>query len=57
LQELHRDIKGVDAQGCRYAALNPEAFYWVHVTVLEGALIFQERFRPTAQRLRDRPDV
>jgi uncharacterized protein (DUF2236 family) len=44
LQELHRDIKGVDAQGRRYAALNPEAFYWVHATVLEGALIFQEKF-------------
>lgn len=44
LQELHRGIKGVDAQGRRYSALNPEAFYWVHATVLEAALIFQEKF-------------
>ena len=44
LQELHRGIKGVDAQGRRYSALNPEAFYWVHATVLEGALVFQEKF-------------
>lgn len=44
LQELHRGIKGVDAQGRRYAALHPEAFYWVHATVLEGALVFQEKF-------------
>ena len=26
LQELHRGIKGVDAQGRRYSALNPEAY-------------------------------
>jgi uncharacterized protein (DUF2236 family) len=44
LQELHRGIQGVDAQGRRYSALNPEAFYWVHATVLEAALIFQEKF-------------
>lgn len=44
LQEMHRDIKGVDAQGRRYSALNPEAYYWVHATVLEGALVFQDRF-------------
>ena len=44
LQEVHRDIKGVDARGRRYSALNPEAYFWVHATVLEGALVFQERF-------------
>lgn len=44
LHALHRTIKGVDDQGRRYSALNPEAFYWVHATVLETAFVFQERF-------------
>lgn len=44
LQQVHRNIKGFDAQGRRYSALDPEAYYWVHATVLEGALVFQERF-------------
>ncbi len=55
LRELHQQIKGVDAQGRRYSALNPEAFYWVHATVLEGALVFQERFdRPLSPDELDR---
>jgi uncharacterized protein (DUF2236 family) len=55
LQEVHRDIKGVDAQGRRYSALNPEAYFWVHATVLEGALVFQERFdRPLTAEEVDR---
>jgi uncharacterized protein (DUF2236 family) len=28
----HRTIKGVDTQGRRYHALNPETFYWAHAT-------------------------
>ncbi len=55
LRELHKQIKGVDAQGRRYSALNPEAFYWVHATVLEGALVFQEKFdRPLSADELDR---
>lgn len=33
LLELHRDIKGVDDEGRRYHALNPEAYAWVHATL------------------------
>ncbi|GAA1193985.1 oxygenase MpaB family protein [Prauserella alba] len=33
LIELHRDIKGVDDEGRRYHALNPEAYAWVHATL------------------------
>jgi uncharacterized protein (DUF2236 family) len=55
LHEVHQQIKGVDAQGRRYSALNPEAFYWVHATVLEGALVFQEKFdRPLSADELDR---
>lgn len=33
LIEAHREIKGVDARGDRYHALNPEAHAWVHLTL------------------------
>lgn len=32
LRRLHRDIKGTDAHGARYHALNPDAYAWVHAT-------------------------
>jgi uncharacterized protein (DUF2236 family) len=32
IKSYHRDIKGVDAAGRRYHALNPETFYWAHAT-------------------------
>jgi len=44
LREMHRDIKGVDAHGRRYSALNPDAYLWVHATAYEGFLLFMERF-------------
>jgi uncharacterized protein (DUF2236 family) len=44
LMEMHREIKGVDAQGRRYSALNPEAYLWVHATLFESSLVFMERF-------------
>jgi uncharacterized protein (DUF2236 family) len=50
LIELHRSIKGVDAQGRRYSALDPEAYLWVHATILESALLFMQHFgRPLDQ--------
>jgi uncharacterized protein (DUF2236 family) len=44
LRQLHRDIKGIDAQGRRYSALHPEAYLWVHATGFEFALVFFEKF-------------
>lgn len=32
IKSFHHDIKGVDANGRRYHALNPETFYWAHAT-------------------------
>src|SRR5215813_9930356 len=32
IKSYHRSIKGVDADGRRYHALNPETFYWAHAT-------------------------
>lgn len=36
LREIHKGIKGVDAAGRRYHALNPEAYLWVHATLYHG---------------------
>ena len=32
IRSYHTTIKGVDADGRRYHALNPETFYWAHAT-------------------------
>ncbi|ETZ98244.1 hypothetical protein I547_6669 [Mycobacterium kansasii 824] len=32
IKGYHHTIKGVDAEGRRYHALNPETFYWAHAT-------------------------
>lgn len=32
IKNFHHTIKGVDANGHRYHALNPETFYWAHAT-------------------------
>lgn len=43
VREYHTGIKGVDAQGRRYHALNPDVFYWAHSTFFVGTLIVAER--------------
>lgn len=51
LRALHSTIKGVDEQGRRYHALNPEAYAWVHATLVHGAMdaaaLFGDGIRPT----------
>jgi uncharacterized protein (DUF2236 family) len=44
LRELHAGIKGVDEQGRRYHALHPEAYAWVHATLVRGAIDAQRLF-------------
>ena len=36
LRSMHKSIRGVDSQGHRYNALDPEAFHWVHATIFES---------------------
>jgi uncharacterized protein (DUF2236 family) len=43
VRDYHVDIKGVDSQGRRYHALNPDVFYWAHSTFFVGTLIVAER--------------
>jgi uncharacterized protein (DUF2236 family) len=35
LRELHKRFRGIKADGRRYSALEPEAYAWVHATLLE----------------------
>lgn len=44
LRELHRQIKGTDAQGKAYHALDPEAYSWVHVTGFDSSVRLYEYF-------------
>jgi uncharacterized protein (DUF2236 family) len=43
VRDYHVGIKGVDGQGRRYSALNPDVFYWAHSTFFVGTLIVAER--------------
>jgi uncharacterized protein (DUF2236 family) len=44
VRDYHTTIKGVDAKGRRYSALNPDVFYWAHSTFFVGTIIVAERF-------------
>ncbi|MBV8347411.1 MAG: DUF2236 domain-containing protein [Mycolicibacterium sp.] len=44
VRDYHVGIKGVNALGRRYHALNPDVFYWAHATFFVGTLIVAERF-------------
>lgn len=44
IRALHRQIKGVRADGQRYTALEPGAYAWVHATLAEAMVLAHERF-------------
>jgi uncharacterized protein (DUF2236 family) len=44
LRELHKTIKGTDPDGSRYSALEPEAYAWVHATLIDAPIRAHERF-------------
>jgi uncharacterized protein (DUF2236 family) len=44
VREMHRQIKGVRADGVRYHALEPEAYSWVHATLALSIALGHERF-------------
>lgn len=44
LREVHKPIKGTNPDGGKYHALEPEAYLWVHATLLEGAVRAYLRF-------------
>ena len=44
LREMHTQIRGVTPEGRRYHALEPEAFAWVHATLIEATVTAHRRF-------------
>ncbi|MGV0716195.1 oxygenase MpaB family protein [Mycolicibacterium sp. XJ662] len=42
VRDYHIGIKGVDDQGRRYNALNPDVFYWAHATFFKSVLLSAE---------------
>jgi uncharacterized protein (DUF2236 family) len=44
LREMHREIKGKLPDGRPYHALEPEAFAWVHATLIDGIVEGHRRF-------------
>ncbi|ORV44786.1 hypothetical protein AWC02_14745 [Mycolicibacter engbaekii] len=44
VRDYHIGIKGVDEQGRRYSALNPDVFYWAHATFFKSTLLAAEKF-------------
>jgi uncharacterized protein (DUF2236 family) len=36
IREYHTHIKGVDARGRRYHALDPETYFWAHATIFDA---------------------
>lgn len=44
IKEMHRHITGVDANGDKYHALNPEIFWWAHATLYRAAEQAARRF-------------
>ncbi|MFB7719822.1 oxygenase MpaB family protein [Nocardia sp. NPDC056100] len=41
LFELHKSMKGIDAEGNRYHALHPEAYAWVLATLFDGLVRYR----------------
>jgi uncharacterized protein (DUF2236 family) len=41
VRDQHKGIKGKDASGHDYHALNPDAFYWAHATFFESMIAVQ----------------
>jgi uncharacterized protein (DUF2236 family) len=44
LRSLHKRIKGVDADGNHWNALDPAAFHWVHATLVQSMVEMRARF-------------
>jgi uncharacterized protein (DUF2236 family) len=44
MRTMHRQIKGVAPDGSRYHALEPEAFTWVHATLVESIVAANQFF-------------
>lgn len=50
LRKMHVAIRGVDDDGRRYHALDPEAWAWVYATLVKGSMDSQFTFGPGVNR-------
>lgn len=46
LLTVHADMKGLDSSGRRYHALHPDAYHWVHATLVRAPVRAQSLFGP-----------
>src|SRR5947209_162377 len=54
LREVHKQFRGVRADGERYSALEPNAYAWVHATVLNSYIAGHRHFgRPMSDSQRE----
>lgn len=44
VRDYHREIRGTDAHGDRYHALNPETYYWTHATMVQAVIDIADVF-------------
>ena len=44
IQQMHHHVKGSDAHGARYHALDPETFWWAHITLYRAVEQAARRF-------------
>ena len=55
VRDYHVGIKGVDSQGRRYHALDPDTFFWAHATfVMVPVLVCQYFGRPLTEEQKER---
>lgn len=53
LIRMHTAIKGVDTEGRRYHALDPEAYLWVHATMFDAWRLFLRDHGPGLSRAQE----
>ena len=51
VRELHKQIKGTNPDGSKYHALEPEAYAWVHATLIEASVRARRKFVAPMSRL------
>ncbi|MFI9410113.1 oxygenase MpaB family protein [Nocardia gamkensis] len=44
VRDYHKPLKGTDSRGRRYHALNPEVYWWTHVTFVETVIAMNDHF-------------
>ncbi|MFG3619901.1 oxygenase MpaB family protein [Nocardia sp. NPDC047654] len=44
VRDYHRHIRGTDAHGKRYHALDPETYYWTHATMVQATIDIADVF-------------